>query len=113
MSEEFWDYCNRLVKECQIQIDRPKGSIHPRFLNSKYPVDYGYLAGTTAVDGGGIDIWLGSSSKGTVVGVLCTVDLLKKDAELKILYDCTDEEIQSVVNFINSGEMRGIFIKCE
>jgi inorganic pyrophosphatase len=112
MSQEFWDYLNTLVEESQIQIDRPKGTIHPRYPNTEYPVDYGYLSGTTAADGGGIDIWLGTAGKGAVVGVLCTVDLLKKDTELKIVYECTEDEILSVVNFVNSGEMRAIYIKC-
>jgi inorganic pyrophosphatase len=39
------------------------------------------------MDGGGVDIWVGSLGKKQLVGVLCTVDLLKRDTELKVMYD--------------------------
>ena len=46
-----------------------------------------------------------------VVGVLCTVDLLKRDTELKILFDCTDLEIQLIHEFVNDNGMRAIYLK--
>ncbi len=113
MNDDFWDYLQRLVDSSQIVLDRPKGSIHPRFGQLQYPVNYGYLAGTTAMDAGGVDIWVGSIDQKQVVGALCTVDLLKRDTELKILYDCTPEEIISILNFMNSGDMRGYYLKRE
>lgn len=111
MTDEFWDFLQKLVDSSEIVIDRSKGSIHPRFLHQPYPVSYGYLKGTTAIDAGGVDIWVGSRGEKKVRGALCTVDLHKKDTELKIIYDCTDEEIASIMEFVNSGEMRAYFIK--
>jgi inorganic pyrophosphatase len=111
MNLEFTDYLQRLVESCEIVIDRPKGSTHPRFPGKEYPVDYGYLDGTTSIDSGGVDIWVGSSRLGKVVGVLCTVDLYKRDTELKILFDCTDHEIQLILGFVNSNDMQAIKIK--
>ena len=113
MNDEFWEYLQKLVEMSEIEIDRPSGSIHPRFPNSSYPVNYGYLKGTIAMDGGGVDIWVGSLSKRQVVGALGTVDLRKRDTEFKILFDCTDEEIQSIVKFVNVYQMRAIYIKKE
>ena len=110
MSKDFWDYLQDLIDTSQIVIDRPKGSIQPRFPNTGYPVDYGYLKGTTSIDGSGVDIWVGSLGKSIIVGVLCTVDLLKRDSELKIIYDCTEDEVNSIVNYINVDKMRAIFI---
>lgn len=46
-----------------IVIDRPKGSAHPRYPNLIYPFDYRYIKDTTAADGEGIDIWVGSLPK--------------------------------------------------
>jgi inorganic pyrophosphatase len=111
MSPEFKDYLQRLVESCEIVIDRPTGSTHPRFPNKEYPVDYGYLDGTTSIDSGGVDIWVGSMGFGKVVGVLGTVDLLKGDTELKILFDCTDHEIRLILDFVNGNDMRAINIK--
>jgi inorganic pyrophosphatase len=71
------------------------------------------LKGTISLDKGGVDIWVGSLGEKKVVGALCTVDLYKHDTELKIIYDCTEVEIQSIIEYINVGEMRGIYIKKE
>lgn len=42
-----------------------------------YPVNYGYLDGTTSADGGGIDIWYGTYGN-KVDAVICIIDLLKE-----------------------------------
>ncbi len=60
---EFWDFLDNLVASHTLVIDRPKGSQHPRYSDLVYPLDYGYLEGTTAIDGGGIDVWLGTAKK--------------------------------------------------
>jgi hypothetical protein len=57
---KFWAAAEQLVATSEIVIDRPKGSRHPRLPEAIYPVAYGYLTGTTASDGEGIDIWVGS-----------------------------------------------------
>jgi len=110
MNQEFIDYLKLLVDTSQIVIDRPMGSTHPRFPGKAYPVDYGYLEGTTSIDSSGVDIWVGSLGMQKVVGVQCTVDLLKRDTELKILLDCSEEEIRLIQNFVNGSEMRAIVI---
>ena len=58
---DFWQALERLLASSTLVIDRPKGSRHPRFPDLVYDVDYGYLAGTTAMDGGGVDVWRGTS----------------------------------------------------
>lgn len=113
MSREFWKYLQRLVETSKIVLDRPAGSTHPRYPDGTYPVNYGYLHGTTSLDAGGVDIWVGSQGQHQVVGVLCTVDLLKRDTELKILYDCTEEEIDAIMKYVNGNQMRAIYIKRE
>ena len=39
----FWELLDSLVKDSEIVIDRPKGTAHPRYPDSIYKVDYGYL----------------------------------------------------------------------
>ena len=111
MNNDFLDYLQMLVDTSQIIIDRPRGSVHHRFPGKVYPVDYGYLDGTTAINSSGVDIWVGSMGKQKVVGVLCTVDLLKRDTELKLIYDCSDMEIELIYDFVNINAMRAIYIK--
>jgi inorganic pyrophosphatase len=110
MKDDFWEYLQRLVETSEIEIDRPKGSTHPRYPTGTYPVDYGYLSGTSSLDKGGVDIWIGSRGDNKVVAALCTVDLYKRDTELKIFYDCTEGEIQSIIDYINVGQIRGMVI---
>lgn len=109
---EFWQSIDNLVAASTIVIDRPKGSTHPRFPNIKYDVDYGYLENTSSMDGSGIDVWRGSLSTPEVNGVICTVDLMKKDSEIKILIGCTNDEINTVLEFHNDSEyMKGLLIR--
>lgn len=86
----FWDAAESLIADSEIVVDRPKGTRHPRFESITYPLDYGYLDGTVAVDGHGVDIWIGSQPDLGIVGILATVDLFKRDAEIKLLFGCTE-----------------------
>ena len=115
MNKEFWQAADTLVSSSKIIIDRPKGSVHPRFPHIIYEVDYGYIENTTSMDGGGIDVWRGSMTENSVDAIICTVDLLKKDSEIKMLIGCTDEEMHLVYEFHNNTEfMKGILIRrCE
>jgi inorganic pyrophosphatase len=80
----FWLALDKLVSESEIVIDRPKGSRHPKYPTFLYPVDYGYLENTSSIDGGGIDVWKGADGE-DIDAIVCTVDLMKKDSEIKIL----------------------------
>ena len=112
MDSGFWKAVDKLVSSSKIVIDRPKGSTHPRFPDCIYEVDYGYLEGSASMDGGGIDVWRGSLPDGSVSAIICTVDLMKKDSEIKLLIGCTEEEMDIVNDFHNNSEfMKGILIK--
>ena len=104
----FWDELTKLATTNQIVLDRPKGAPHPRYPKLIYPLDYGYLEGTTAGDGDGIDVWFGSLESKMLTGILCTFDRLKRDAEIKLLIGCTKDDIQILRDF--NGEMRTLFI---
>lgn len=109
---QFWLALDQLVQNSELIIDRPKGSAHPRFTDMIYPLDYGYLKNTASMDGGGIDIWVGSSGTHTIDAILCTVDLMKRDSEIKILIGCTEAELETVYRFHNRSEyMKGILIQ--
>lgn len=92
MDARFWSLADELVRTHPHVIDRPRGSHHPRFHDAIFPLDYGYLDGTTSADGGGIDVWRGQVPTLRVTGVIATIDVVKGDAELKLLVGCTDEE---------------------
>ena len=100
-----------MVNNSQIIIDRPKGTVHPKYSDFIYRVDYGYLKNTSSMDGSGIDVWVGSEGKRTDA-IMCTVDLMKRDSEIKILIGCTEEEKQIVYKTHNETQyMKGILIR--
>ena len=113
-NEDFWKAIDTLVSSGKIVIDRPKGSTHPRFPHIRYEIDYGYIDNTSSMDGGGIDVWRGSLPTRNVDAIICTIDLMKKDSEIKLLIGCTEEEMKSVYDFHNDSEfMKGILIRRE
>jgi len=110
LEKPFWNALDRLVAESKIVIDRPKGSQHPKYPSFIYPLDYGYLDGTTSMDGGGIDVWKGTNGE-DVDAIICIVDLLKRDSEIKILIGCSEDEKQTALKAHNNSEnMKGILI---
>jgi inorganic pyrophosphatase len=110
-SEEFWHYIDQLVADSAIIVDRPQGSSHPHWPELIYPLNYGYLENTTSGDGQGIDVWIGSHSGTSVNGIVCTVDLWKRDIEIKLLIGCTDNDIETIEQFLNSGSLRCTVLK--
>ena len=111
VNEEFWNALDKLVAQSEIIIDRPKGTAHPKYPDFIYKVDYGYLKNTTSMDGGGIDVWVGTGEK-KIDAIICIVDLMKRDSEIKILIGCTEEEKAIVYETHNETEfMKGILIR--
>jgi inorganic pyrophosphatase len=110
LASEFWEYLDRLVAASRLVIDRPKGSRHPRYAHITYPVDYGFLEGTTTVDGAGLDVWAGTIPQKNLNALVLTVDLFKRDVEIKLLLGCTEAEQQSILDFHNDGLMRAVKI---
>lgn len=110
-NNDFWRALDSLVDNSEIVIDRPKGTAHPKYPDFIYKVDYGYLKNTSSMDGAGIDVWIGSGEK-KIDAIMCIVDLMKRDSEIKILIGCTEEEKQIVCQTHNETEyMKGILIR--
>ena len=110
-NEDFWNALDELASNSEIVIDRPRGSAHPRFPNFIYKVDYGYLKDTASMDGAGIDVWVGSGEK-KIDAIMCIVDLMKRDSEIKILVGCTEEEKLEVYKTHNETQyMKGVLIR--
>jgi inorganic pyrophosphatase len=110
LGESFWACLDSIVRSAELVIDRPRGSPHPRYPSMIYPLDYGYLEGTSGGDGNEIDVWLGSIAKGQLDAVVCTVDVLKRDVEIKLLVGCMGEEKHMVCRFLNESEYMAAFL---
>lgn len=110
-NDDFWDALEELANSSEIVIDRPKGTAHPKYPDFIYQVDYGYMQDTSSMDGAGIDVWVGSGDK-KIDAIMCTVDLMKKDSEIKILIGCTEEEKAIIYKTHNETSfMKGVLIR--
>ena len=111
---DFWKAMEALIASSQIVIDRPRGSRHPRHQEIVYPLDYGYLANTTSPDGEGIDVWLGSGEDRTLRAILLSVDLEKRDSEIKLLMGLSKHETAEIYDFYNKYDgMKALLINRE
>ena len=111
MYESFWTHLDTLISSSTLVIDRPKGFPRPHAPSVVYPLDYGYLQDTSSSDGEGIDVWRGSLSEGRLDAVVCTVDVQKRDAEIKLLLGCTTAEKHTICNFHQSAFSAAILIE--
>lgn len=47
-----------LNKKITAKIDRPKNSVHPKYKEMIYPINYGYIENTVSGDGEEIDVYV-------------------------------------------------------
>ena len=108
----FWNYLDKIVLENEIIIDMKKGTKHPKYENLVYVVDYGYIKNTKSMDNGGIDIFVGSNPNKKIDAILCVIDLVKSDSEIKILLGCTEKEKMEIYDFLNNSVyMKAILVE--
>jgi inorganic pyrophosphatase len=106
MYTEKTDYRNIIGKTVKGTVDRPLGSVHPRFTDMIYPINYGYVDGVFAGDGMEQDVYLFGTDKplktfeGKVIAVWRRFD----DVEDKWIVsldglDFSDEKIIEDISF--------------
>jgi inorganic pyrophosphatase len=110
-NEKYFETLEQLIEQNGITLDRPKGTAHPRFPDLIYPIDYGYINGTTSQDSGGIDVIKGNNNNFKVAGIICSVDIVKKDSEIKVLFNCTEKNIKTAMMMFNNDYLRGILFR--
>ncbi len=110
-NEAFWKSLDEIIREKGIFVDRPKGSRHQRFTEFVYPYDYGYVKNTISTDGEELDVWIGTAGTQKVTGILNITDMDKRDTEMKILYDCTEKEMEEIYKINNQLMMNAVLLK--
>jgi inorganic pyrophosphatase len=107
---DFWTRLDELIARNSLVLDRPRGSRHPKYHEVTYPLDYGYQEGTSGGDGNEADVWRGTMEESSLVGIVCAVDVLKRDSEIKLLVGCTADEMDTILRFLNNNYMSAIVI---
>lgn len=103
MNQEFWNSLEKLIQTHAIKIDRQQGSQHPRYPEYIYPFGYGHIEGTTSSDGAEIDCWVGNLDHEPKVlnGIIVTLDTEKFDSEIKVLINCADTDMETILECHN------------
>ncbi len=102
----FWQKLDTLFFSSKLVVDRPRYTVHYKYSNLVYPVDYGYLSDTTGSDQAPIDVFRGSQKTNQVGAIVVSADILKKDCEVKLLIGCSEEEEHDVLEFLNQTEFQ-------
>jgi inorganic pyrophosphatase len=92
-----WEHWERLITERGIEIDRPKGSHHPRYPGWRYPLDYGFIPGTVGGDAHEVDVFCGTADSGLNAAFAVRHDDIE---ELKLLWNASPEEVRDAYEFL-------------
>ena len=100
------DLIGYLNKEVDIIIDRPLNSTHPKYKDTVYPVNYGYIPNTKNDDSEEIDVYVLGIDKPlkTFNGKVIAIIYRLNDNDDKLIaapknYNPSDNEIQQAVEF--------------
>jgi inorganic pyrophosphatase len=110
MNDIDWTHCEAMIREHGIVVDRPLGSRHPRYPDTVYPLDYGYVPHTIGGDGAEVDVFVGTAFTG-LQAVLVTHDALKRDDEMKLLWNMSVGEVATALAFVNEGAQSGYVVR--
>lgn len=102
----FWQKLDTLFLSSKLVVDRPRSTMHYKYSNLVYPVDYGYLTDTTGSDQAPVDVFKGSLKTNLIGSIVISADILKKDCEVKLLIGCTEEEEQEILVFLNQTDFQ-------
>ena len=101
-----WTRWEALVAANGVTLDRPRGHPHPAFPDILYPLDYGYVNGTSSRDGDAVDAFVGSRPDLGLVGILLTRDHVRGDREVKLLLGMAPDEVYLAHGFLNFDRTR-------
>lgn len=101
----YWQKLDTLYHSSELSIERKKNSIHPNYANLVYPVDYGYLK--DMIDKTvSIGIFKGTQKSNSIQAIAVSADILKKDCEVKLIVGCSEEELMSIMLFLNQTDFQ-------
>lgn len=102
----FWQKIDTLVFSSKFVLKQEIGSQHPAYKNLIYPVKYGNLVDLAEDAEEGISVFRGSEKVSTVNALIIAADILKKDLECKLLIGCTEDELTTILRFLNQTDFQ-------
>ncbi len=102
----FWQKIDTLLFSSPLEIFHKKGESHPEYAHFIFPVDVGMLQETSSQKSDGIFAFKGTKESSGCNAVVVSVDILKKELEVKLLIDCTEEEEEEILKFLNQADLQ-------
>lgn len=102
----FWQKLDTLFMSSKIVINRPIGQKHEVYPSLVFPVDYGYIKDTSGTGSEAVDIFVGKNKADKVQAIAVSTDILRKNIEVKLIVGCDEEEVQLILEFLNSMEFQ-------
>ena len=100
----FWQKVDALFLSSGYVITRKKGTVHPNFPNLIYPMDYGHLNDTKTTSDTEVSVYRGSLPDSKVSALVVSCDILQRELDVKMLIGCNEDDIESVLRFLNQTE---------
>lgn len=113
--ENRWEYVRNIMKSIQyignnvnVKIDRPLGSAHPKYSESIYPINYGFIPNTISGDGEELDCYILGENiplktyQGKCISVIHRLE--EDDDKLIVVPEGKDYSIQEIKELTNFQE---------
>lgn len=103
----FWQKLDTLVMSNVIEIEKKAGESHDELKSLIYPVDLGQISDTLGIGNHTLEIYRGKKLSGKgIQAIAVSCNILDKTVEVKLIVDCDEEEIQSIITFLNSMDFQ-------
>ena len=105
----FWQKLDTILFGSSFKLTQNIGDVHPSYHSLIYPVSYGYLEDTTSASQG-IHAFRGSVKGEGIRAIIIVTDILNKEVEVKLLIDCSNEDEERILLFLNQTDFQKTII---
>ncbi len=102
----FWQKLDTLFVSATFSIIHSKHSTHSVYKNLVYPVNYGVIKDAHSYGNTEIGVFKGSNDIHRVDAIAVSIDTLERDADIKLLVGCNEEETYKIMQFLNETEFQ-------
>lgn len=102
----FWQKMDTLIFSSKSSIVWSKGETHKDYPTLVYPVNCGVLKETNHTERDEVVFFQGSQTSLGCNAVAVAVDVLNKELQVKVLLDCSADEEEKVLTFLNQMDLQ-------
>lgn len=107
----FWQKVDTLYSSGDLKITNKKGTAHKDYPSLNYPCDFGYVKTLNSDSETPMEVFKSNGGKKVDAIALCA-DILNKRFEVKALVGLNDDELESVLHFLNCTDyQKSVLVK--